>query len=398
MMQEFLEKHDLLRKCSYYDNKNGEFSKNTITMLTTILEQMNEVSSKVETISKGTRIQGRNEFPRGNSYEYFPETIKEHIEALEKTGYMYTFTIQERSYELFIMAPLQNRNSEAFFLDCARKVYMWLSVANYHALKQCSHKMKIYLYFTDLKKEIPSTPDSHIMQEHVNTAFTTSCAEVTEIHLSRLEEWFKVFIHETFHNMGLDFSKQDDTSSKEYILSIFPVESDVRIFETYCEMWGEIIYLLFLVYKKGVSIPEIIKDWCKKVKIEKVFSLFQCGKVLAYYNMNYEHLYERDDVSKTIRKHQYKEKTHVLSYYIIKSIQFFFMDEYIEWCVQHNGVTLQFHDSPTTIMEYCNFIKKFYLSQNYKNALKVVEDWFEKQDSKQFQAPEMRTLRMTIHG
>jgi hypothetical protein len=98
---------------------------------------------------------------------------------------------------------------------------MWLYVANHYASRECSQKMNIYIYFTDFKKVLP-TSERMIHRENANTAFTTSCQTVTEINLYREEEWFKVLIHETFHNLGLDFSEVDDKSSRNAILKIFP--------------------------------------------------------------------------------------------------------------------------------------------------------------------------------
>jgi hypothetical protein len=60
--------------------------------------------------------------------------------------------------------------------------------------------------------------------------------------LYRMEEWFKVFIHETFHCLGLDFSGMNVSNSNKQILQLFPGcsrDMDVRVYETYCEIWAE---------------------------------------------------------------------------------------------------------------------------------------------------------------
>jgi len=395
----YLEDQHLIDECSRYTSTSSDtLCAKTTDMLTLLLTQMNESSqSQPELIGDKIKL-SKGAFPKGDSFDYFPSEITRHIEALDMVGYYFTFTVVDRSYEVFIMSPLSRNDDKSFFRECAIKIYTWLSMAQHHAPRQCSQQMQIFLYLTDLKKEIPTTPDTHIAQEHVNTAFTTSCQEKTEMHLCRREEWLKVFFHETFHNMGLDFSGEDAIESNRYILTLFPVESDVRVFETYCEMWGEIIFILFSVYDAKKTIPDMIKEWCDKVKIEKVFSLFQCAKVLTYFDMEYQDLHEISENAQLVRRHQYKEKTHVLSYYIIKSIQMFFVDEYIEWCVMQNKGSLQFTKTPEAIIKYCDFIKSKYKLKEYRTALKIVEDWFSQQTPKEYQQPIMRTLRMTAHG
>ena len=66
-------------------------------------------------------------------------------------------------------------------------------------------------------------PDSNIDiidQIHVNTGFTTTCPVDSEIVIFREEEWFKVFIHETFHNFALDFSDMNNSACHKIVLDI----------------------------------------------------------------------------------------------------------------------------------------------------------------------------------
>ena len=56
----------------------------------------------------------------------------------------------------------------------------------------------LYL-FTNHKKLLPSK-EIILNTSHVNSAYTYACREDT-MTIFRQEEWFKVFIHETFHCM-----------------------------------------------------------------------------------------------------------------------------------------------------------------------------------------------------
>jgi L-rhamnose isomerase len=72
---------------------------------------------------------------------------------------------------------------------------------------------KIYIYHTSLLKILPNTNVDILNENNVNTAFTRTCPSNSEIVVFRKEEWFKVFIHETFHSFGIDFASMN-TSTK----------------------------------------------------------------------------------------------------------------------------------------------------------------------------------------
>ena len=87
-----------------------------------------------------------------------------------------------------------------------RKMLTWLKVASKYSKNDCSQTLDIYCYLTPHQKILPNSQLTTLSPHHVNSAVTTSCSRNGEICLFRIEELFKVFIHETFHNLGLDFS------------------------------------------------------------------------------------------------------------------------------------------------------------------------------------------------
>jgi hypothetical protein len=290
---------------------------------------------------------------------------------------------------------------ENTIVEALEKIYVWLHVAGNYAATNCSQKMNIYFYWTELKKKMPTYGKS-IGQINANTAFTYSCKKVTEINLFRYEEWFKVFIHETFHNMGLDFLQFSQEEVVRSILDIFPVKSDVNLFETYCETWAELVNICFMVYAETEkeNIAEMIEKTQKAINYERLFSCFQCMKILHFYGLDYEDLHLKTNGAQLKRNHKYKESTNVLSYYILKSIILFFIDDFIKWCREHNGIrpSLKF-GIDNDVMEYCLFIKEHYLRKEYTNVLLVLKMWFEsKQSKKKSFEFILNTLRMTVFG
>jgi len=150
--------------------------------------------------------------------------------------------------------------NEKEMMKYVERMFIWLSIAYAYSPVNCAKNLNVYLYLTDLKKMLPTIDASPIDWEHANTAFTYSCREehisshnenndnkeISEINIFREEEWFKVFIHETIHCMGLDFSHMDTGFSNSKIHSIFNINVDVKLFESYTECLAEIMNSIFL--------------------------------------------------------------------------------------------------------------------------------------------------------
>lgn len=342
-------------------------------------------------------------------HNVIPSTIRQYIHTMikNKDGFSHhiKFKIKHRDYELFIV-------HEGLSNDQLRErimwIFCWLYLASLFAPTECSKLTHLHLYFTSFKKLLPEK-SSNIVEDidefHANTAFTTSCRPQTSIHLFREEEWFKVLIHESFHNLGLDFSRLYDSTSVNnahaYIRKLFPIQTDVNLFETYCEMWAEIINVLFVVYfenlqnkseKVKLDSREISNRILDKLEIEQRFSLFQCIKVLHFYGMDYVDLYTSSPDSEKRRKYNYKESTNVLSYYILKSIFMFFLDDFLAWVRLHSGESIQFQ--PHSIHDYCLFIEKRYKDPQLLDTFSLLEKWI---DSHHSHSWIMQTLRMSVH-
>ena len=208
--------------------------------------------------------------------------------------------------------------------------------------------MDIYITTCDLEKKLPKHNQT-LDEIHCNSAFTTSCKPSTTIHVFRKEEWFKVFIHETFHSLGLDFSSMNQLICKSTILSIFPLHIDLRLYECYTELFAEIIHLLFFCCSNRIKETTAINMFKKELKQMQKFSFFQCAKILHHYNLQIEQLYERGS--------PYTENTPVFSYYILKSMMLFHFSDFINWC-SNNNETIQFNNHDNNLRNFCLFIKK----------------------------------------
>jgi hypothetical protein len=154
----------------------------------------------------------------------FPEIVRNHIDESMMSEISYSFSLYDRNIKVHFI--VENDNVEldvSLYNRYMEYITMWLYMLNIYGTKECANTLTIYFYFTSLEKCLPNS-NIHILDEiNVNTAFTTTCPKDSEIVVFRKEEWFKVFIHETFHNFGLDFSDMNNSDAHKCILDIFKV-------------------------------------------------------------------------------------------------------------------------------------------------------------------------------
>ena len=258
---------------------------------------------------------------------------------------------------------------------------VWLYIVNQYASKSCSTDVTIFVYHTSLLKMLPQSNIEVLDESHVNTAFTRTCPKKSEIVVFREEEWFKVFIHETFHNFGLDFSDMDSSSLIKTVLSIFPVNSEVNPFECYTEFWARIMNALFCSFincKDKENADEFLTNAEFFINFERMYSMFQMVKVLNFMDITYSNLYSKTRISEHIRATMYKENTNVLSYYILTTILLLNYQDFLEWCDHNNTVLIQFKKTTANLEEFAKFIQKKYKSTNMLKGIECTEQLLKK--------------------
>jgi hypothetical protein len=312
--------------------------------------------------------------PKNFNYRSFPQVIREHIDELSFSEISYSFSLLGRSCKVIFVVEDPNIELKIkTYNKYVDSIIMWLYILNLYSSKQCANSLVIYFYFTSLEKKLPESNIQILDEKHVNTAFTTTCPKDSEIVIFRREEWFKVFIHETFHNFGLDFSDMNNDNCHNYLLNIFKVKSFVNSYEAYTEFWAEIINALFCSFyslkekdrDNGSSNNE--KEFLSNaeffINFERCYSFFQLVKVLDFMGLSYEDLYLNRTESRLLRETLYKEKTNVLAYYVIKTIMMNNYSPFLLWCNKNNLSLIAFKKTITNQKKFCEFIEK-----NYKSA------------------------------
>ena len=301
---------------------------------------------------------------------YVSAVNKTYIEEHTKGYLTYHTTLLDRKITIyFALMTKHDFHHIQYFHDHAKRMLMWLKIAISHSPPHCGRKLSIFCYLSPLLKKLPPHQYNIIGPEHCNSAVTTSCKENGEICIFRKEEFLKVFMHETFHIMGLDFSGMSADHLNNSIKGLFPIHSDYNLHEAYSEFWATIMNALFSAYfliddrRNNIDDFILYSDFC--IQFEQIFSLFQCAKVLNFMGLKYTHLSGTDAISKSIRKYLYKENSNVFAYYIIKALLLYFCNNFMEWCKKHNHHILSFHKSRPNLERFFIFIKDHYRRQQF---------------------------------
>ena len=320
--------------------------------------------------------------PKNFNANSFPEIVRKHIDQLSVYEISYTFSLYNRNINLlFIVEEDHVELKMDVYNRYVDAMIMWLYILNEYASASCSSKLVVYLYFTGLQKKLPKNNLDILDHNHINTAFTTTCPKDSEIVIFRHEEWFKVFIHETFHNFGLDFSDMNNVDCTKKILGFFPVKSHVNLYEAYSEFWAEIMnasFCSFFSLKNKTDKSEFLTNCEFFINFERSYSFFQLVKTLNFMGLQYKDLYSKTNESTLLRNNLYKENTNVLSYYVIKTILMNKYQSFLAWCQNNNFSLLQFKKTTSNLDKICEFIGKNYKSKTMLENVKQSEQFFSK--------------------
>ena len=336
---------------------------------------------------------------------YYPDETKELVNKNIHSYEQIKFQIGERNIILYI--GTSSKMAKKDINTIIKRVYTSLTVASFFSNMKCSQTLTIYLSMSQHNKLLPSNKNAYIDREHVNTAFTYPCKKDNEIHIFRKEEWFKVLIHESFHSFGLDFSQYNDEATSRQILKIFNVTANVRVFESYCEIWAELLNDMFVVFystrwneNQDKWIQTCIRKFEVLVHNEQMFSVFQCAKILSYYQLQYKDiLHATSKPGQNAEK--YRDRTHVLSYYIIKTMLLYNVNEFIEECVRINGYSINFNKDKNRVNEnmqdYCKLIEIVHDNAAFIIELTNMTTFVSRSAFKQLPKQIQHTLRMSAY-
>ena len=417
---------DLVKKLSDYIpselTKEAEITKNEVTdqIFGNFYDYFKESYSYVQTnfdINKDlkcSKITKRTDIPvpSGNELSYVDKFFQNIIYASLKNSYSCSLKSPFGNGRIiniyFVSAEKQNKIHDYF-----QRILIWIFIiSKYTENRDCSRILNIYIYLTDPIKTLPENEENEevIGKQNVNTGFTTSCSPNSNIVIYRKEEWFKVFIHESIHNFGLDFSEMENKNTREYILNIFPISSKVKLYETYTDFWARTSNCMFCSFYGILKKNRIhdgkqlfIENTYKHLNDERNFSYLQVAKILNFMKLDYEDLYTNNYESEVKRFLFYKENTSVFAYYILCCVLFNKFNDFIAWCVANNEsqqILLQFNKTKENQISFCKFIESNYDDKPLLNILSSVKDKLNKEKNNRSKSSELfyRTLMKSINS
>jgi hypothetical protein len=375
-------------------------------------------------------VQSQVPHPETFSDKYLSREMRECIKNNSKKVLTFNCKINQRDILLHFVLFKNHRCEESvsYYKTYAHRVFMWLHMVSLKS--KCVESLDIYIYLTPFKKELPENKSEVIGPVNANTGYTYRCEKKNEIVIYREEEWFKVLIHETMHTFGNDFDTEDGddntTATMTYMKKIFslPEGVDIRLSETYSEIWARIMNVAFQTYFKNPpslesrNAKQFKKNFDFYLHLESIFSLYQCIKILDFMGVNYQHLVNDSEHSKKMMRSFYRENTHVFAYYVLTSILLNNCDDFLSWCVKNNGPGLNVFKVKATQAEFATLIASCYKKNNLlqkivETEMKVARDYQKSisQDDKDKKDKDKKdkkdkgqdkelvtTLRMTIVG
>ena len=331
---------------------------------------------------------------------YVPPAIREHIKENLQEYLVFETELGGRRIEILFGILSDKDRAHLGRLDrLARKMITWLKIASTYSPRHCSTNLRIFCFMTPFKKKLPDSQFKVLDASSCNSAVTTSCIRNGEVLVYRREEFFKVFVHETFHVLGLDFSSMPDAAFRAKAAEIFPIKSEFRLYEAYAEFWACTLNALFCAFSILGEEADwnnfiLYSDFC--LRFEQIFSILQCVKVLDFMGMHYTHLYDTDSISQSIRKYLFKEKSNVFAYYVVKTILLYYNGAFMHWCWRNNTNLLAFNNNAAHTALFLSFIRRHYKKEKFLEDIVKGQRFLKTMKKEGGHSDFSRTLRMTL--
>lgn len=336
--------------------------------------------------SKLSKIKIPEQIPKSDllNSKFISHSVRKYITDHATFDLTYKFILHNKEYTVhFILLDEKDMLNPEKYELYVEKIMLWLHMSHSYVTGKCADKsFTIYLYLTPFEKFLPECSITVIGPENVNSGVAYACPENGEIVIYRQEEWFKVFIHESFHALGLDFSTMNQEQINKNLKYLFPIETEVNVFEAYTECWARIINCLFISFytlDKSKSLKDrkeefiLTAEYC--LQFEGNFAVFQMVKILQCMGLTYDHLYAADNKMELTRKLLYKENTNVFAYYIVTSILLCNYPYFLSWCYENNINLLEFTKTLTNLQNFFEMIERLYLSKKFLHYVGTYENF-----------------------
>lgn len=209
-----------------------------------------------------------------------------------------------------------------FYIQCVRYILGKIKSQEVTPAVPIEVPIEIIIYLTNYTKTFPKD-NSELGVENVNSGVTYHRGPRRHVYVYRKEEVFKVILHELIHAFNLDgwTHNVEDEGIQRYFhrfQKLYVLES---LTDTLACIYN--IIMFSLIFSKVTN-----KDYHSYARLflerEKEYIICQSGNVLKYegydFNNNGLVVYGRR-----------RENTHVLSYYVLKALNFYYMTDFFKW-------------------------------------------------------------------
>ena len=241
------------------------------TIIDSILWTNNQINSSniifnVEKINEKKDI----EIPETFNEHFYPKVLRENMMNNAEIKITTNFKIRNIKFKIILITSFYKLNSNKlnnnnnnlnkelkYLFENIKCMISWLNIAT--KLSGCSkniNNITIYFYKFENNKQLPEHKSQIISPINVNSAYANVCEKSfpeLEIVLFRSEEWFKVFIHETFHCFNLTISPYLYKNIDKLLKQMFDLNIDYNIGESYADFWARIINICYSVLNSQIK-------------------------------------------------------------------------------------------------------------------------------------------------
>lgn len=266
------------------------------------------------------------------SGRYIPLSMKEKINKLIFYHSIFKNRFQNVHISLEVFQPTKKVNLQKYIIRVVYAIIYFVSKINpLHGI----NNLNIKIACSPFKKRLPST--GHISTFNVNTGVTTTYLNTgtADILIYREEEMLKVLIHELLHAFGVD-SKWMTPQTEAPLNAFFGVQilrSNESFTDSYACMLNVFLATKFLFRNVKEDTHEKQRHMFRAlVDHERIFVVNQAYKLIPLLDLEISS--KTGKLVNTVSDR--KEDTHVVSYYILKGLNFIHLHMFLKY-LRHEG-------------------------------------------------------------
>ena len=200
--------------------------------------------------------------------------------------------------------------------DLEKLIFRCCLLSNIHNMKD---DLKINIWLTDKKKKI-SNNYKNLGPKEINSG--SSGGIENYVNIWRVEEVYKVLIHEIYHNLNLDTKHNKYSNLIRLIYNVSDINSKILINEALVEIIANISNCAII----SLELNQDYNKFLYYLELERKFSIFQIAKILIHFGYKSASNFFFSERKKYI----FKQNTSVFSYFIVKGAILFNLDIYMD--------------------------------------------------------------------